>query len=62
MPIYDTHLMRFLHERVTHFQRGEEPENMNILAFSLGRNLEVKAQNMDLDSQNFTDIQKNFTG
>ena len=62
MPIYDTHLMRFLHERVTHFQRGEEPKNMNNLAFSRARNFEVKAHNMDLDSQNFVDIQKNFTG
>ena len=54
--------MRFLHERVTHFQRGEEPENMNILAFSLARNLEIEAHKMDLDSQNFADMQKNFTG
>ena len=54
--------MRFLHERVTHLQRGEEPENMNILAFSLARNLEIEAHKMDLDSQNFADMQKNFTG
>ena len=62
IPIYDSHLMRSLLERVTHFSRGEEPENMSFVAFSLARNLDTKAHTMDFESQNFADMQKNFTG